>query len=269
MTCGGTLVAGGRRRRARDGAGRHGGHHSALLHSADSQRMITFGYIAGARADPNNEVMSGPSRALPLVAAGVLALAGAAGLGGCAHTERAGSDALSQRRLLVLERDFAAFVARPLAGPEDIEDETASLEALRLDYLDVLSRAEHPRDRLLCLLRIAELHLDLGARIRRVPYPPGATEGEMRAFDEALSQDALPLEAVGRGVLAQAVDYAETHHLDGRFVRRARLYRSLHGGETLDADELAWLRRELVDRSFGAPRTLLEAGRIGQRAARR
>jgi hypothetical protein len=194
----------------------------------------------------------------------------AAALAGCAHIEAsADDDKLSQRRLLVLERDFAEFSAQPLHGADDIEAQTASLEALRLDYLDVLARAQQPRDRLLCLLRIAELHLDLGARIRRVPYPAGASFGEKSAFDDMLSQQALPLEAVGKGVLAQAIDYADTHGIDGRFVRRARLYRALEAGEPLSSDEIAWLERELVDRSFGAPRALLEAGRIGQRAARR
>lgn len=200
----------------------------------------------------------------------MVAIVAAGGVGaGCATTSAPQHDPLSQRRLLVLERDFSAFTAQPLHGREDVEDQTAALEALRLDYLDVLSRAAHPRDRLLCLVRIAELHLDLGARIRRLPYPAGVSDDEKAKFDEALSQDALPLEAVGRGVLAQALDYADQHGLDGRFVRRARLYRSLHAGDALTSSEIKWLRRELADRTFGAPRTLLEAGRVGQRAARR
>jgi hypothetical protein len=185
----------------------------------------------------------------------------------CAHAPT--PPELSARRLLVLERDFAAFTSRPLRSIDGIEPATAALEALRLDYVDTLSRAESPRDRLLCLVRIAELHLDLSARIRRIPYPRGTSEVERRAFDDVLSQEALPLEAIGRGVLAQAIDYADTHGVDGRFVHRARVYRALHAGEILDRDELRWLRRELADRTFGAPRTLLEAGRIGQRAARR
>jgi hypothetical protein len=190
---------------------------------------------------------------------------------GCATTADppAGApDPLSQRRLLVLERDFAHFTGQRLDARDDIEEQTAALESLRLQYLDVLARAAQPRDRLLCLVRIAELHLDLGARVRRLPYAPAASDDEKARFDESLSQDALPLEAVGRGVLAQALDYADAHGLDGRFVRRARLYRSLHAGSPLSAAEIQWLRRELADRSFGAPRTLLEAGRVGQRAAR-
>jgi hypothetical protein len=204
------------------------------------------------------------------VAVAMLAFVGVVGGSGCASTAAAPQhDPLSQHRLLMLERDFASFTARSLKAREDVEDQTAALEALRLDYLDVLSRAAHPRDRLLCLVRIAELHLDLGARVRRLPYPVGSTDDEKARFDEALSQDALPLEAVGRGVLAQALDYADQHSLDGRFVRRARLYRSLHTGDALTSTEVKWLRRELSDRTFGAPRTLLEAGRVGQRAARR
>lgn len=198
-----------------------------------------------------------------------LALASLAVLGGLGCATAAPARELSQRRILVLERDFSSFTSRQLQAREDVEDQTAALESLRLEYLDVLTRAEHPRDRLLCLVRIAELHLDLGARVRRLPYPSGAGDDEKARFDEALSQDALPLEAVGRGVLAQALDYADAHGLDGRFVRRARLYRTLHAGDTLVAEELKWLRRELADRTFGAPRTLLEAGRVGQRAARR
>jgi hypothetical protein len=190
------------------------------------------------------------------------------GAAGCAHAP-AVDDPLSSRRLLVLERDFSAFVAQPLRTQDDVEVQTAALEALRLSYLDALGKTDAPRDRLLCLLRIAELHLDLGARVRRLPYPAGASSSQRAAFDETLSQEALPLEAVGVGVLAQAIDYAETHGVDGRFVHRARLYRALHAGQSLDKNELAWLRRELGDRSFGAPRTLLEAGRVGQRAARR
>lgn len=228
----------------------------------------TFAYIAAPSIDANNDLV----RALRVLVAAA-ALAGAVTSVGCASSPasapaRAAHDPLSQRRLLVLERDFAAFTARALRGPDDVEEQTAALEALRLDYLDVLARAAHPRDRLLCLVRIAELHLDLGARIRRLPYPVGASDDEKARFDEALSQDALPLEAVGRGVLAQALDYADQHGLDGRFVRRARLYRTLHAGDALDTDEIKWLRRELADRTFGAPRTLLEAGRVGQRAAR-
>lgn len=200
-----------------------------------------------------------------LVAMGVLAVGC---LGACAHPHEARED-LSGRRIVVLEREFAAFAARTLRAPDDVERETAALEALRLEWLDELSRATEPRQRLLCLLRIGELHLDLGARIRRVPYPPHSSEDQKREFDDGLSHDALPLEAVGKGVIAQAIDYADTHGLDGRFVRRARLYRTLHDGRPLSVEELGWLRAELVARSFNAPRPLLEAGRVGQRAARR
>lgn len=176
---------------------------------------------------------------------------------------------MTQRRLRVLERDFHAFVAvRPRTAAE-VERQVAALESLRLEYLDVLSHAAEAGDRVLCLVRLAELHLDLGARVRRVPYPAGASHPAQRDFDDVLSQEALPLEAVGRGILTQALVEARAHGLDSRFTRRARLYLALHAGAPMPTAELAWLGRELTDRSWAAPRTLLETGRVGQRAARR
>ncbi|MBI1947894.1 MAG: hypothetical protein HYS27_19545 [Deltaproteobacteria bacterium] len=195
-----------------------------------------------------------------------LCLVGA--LAACAHAPEP-SSALTVRRLAVLEHDLRAFTGTRLATLEDVERELGVLEELRLAYLDTLAVEPVPRDRVLCLVRIAELHLDLGARVRRVPYPAGTTDVERRAFDDVLSQQALPLEAVGRGVLAQAVDEANAHGVDDRFAKRARLYQRIHAGESLGRAELALLRSELGARTFAAPRTLLEAGRIGQRAARR
>ncbi|MCC7071864.1 MAG: hypothetical protein IT383_11115 [Deltaproteobacteria bacterium] len=189
-----------------------------------------------------------------------------AALAGCASTPR---PALTVRRLAVLEHDLRAFTGTKLATLDDVERELRELEELRLVYLDTLATEVAPRERVLCLVRIAELHLDLGARVRRVPYPAGSTEVERAAIDDHLSQQALPLEAVGRGVLAQAVDFAAAHGVDDRFTRRARLYQRIHAGEALGRSDLAVLRSELVARTFAAPRTLLEAGRIGQRAARR
>lgn len=206
--------------------------------------METFAYVALAVTTSNNR----PRYVVRFLIIVALCLAATA----CAHVERA-PDALSQRRLFVLERDFAEFSAKSIRSPEDIEEQIAALEAVRFEYVHALSKATVPRDRLLCLLRIAELHLDLGARIRRVPYPVGANLSDKNSFDEMLSQEALPLEAVGRGVLAQAIDYADTHGVDGRFVRRARLYKTLAAGDPLDVEEIAWLRRDLVDRTFGAP----------------
>ncbi len=196
-------------------------------------------------------------------AAGLLLVAA---LVGCAHGPPAPS---TVRRLAVLEHDLRAFTGTRLTSLDDVEGELRALEELRLVYLDTLAAEVAPRERVLCLVRIAELHLDLGARVRRVPYPTGASEAERVAFDDLLSQQALPLEAVGRGVLAQAVDFADAHGVDDRFTRRARLYQRIHAGEALGRAELAALRSELVARTFPAPRTLLEAGRIGQRAARR
>lgn len=187
----------------------------------------------------------------------------------CAHVPGGDAAPLSARRLAVLEHDVRAFTAVRLTSLDDVDREVRTLEALRLAYLDTLAMVTPPRDHLLCLVRIAEIHLDLGARVRRVPYPPGATEAERAAFDDVLSQQALPLEAVGRGVLAQALDFAGSHGVDDRFARRARLYQRIHGGDALDRADLAVLRAELSAHTFVAPRTLLEASRIGQRAARR
>lgn len=195
-----------------------------------------------------------------------LVLVGA--LAACAHAPAAPS-ALTVRRLAVLEQDLRTFTGTRLTSVDDVERELGVLEELRLAYLDTLAVEVAPRDRVLCLLRIAELHLDLSARVRRVPYPIGAGEEERRAFDDLLSQQALPLEAVGRGVLAQAVDEAEAKGVDDRFARRARLYQRIHAGHSLDRADLVLLKSELAARTFMAPRTLLEAGRIGQRAARR
>jgi len=52
-------------------------------------------------------------------------------------------------------------------------------------------------------------------------------------------------------------------------VQRARLYLRLHTHAHLADADLEVLRLELTASSFRAPRTLLDAGRIGQRAARR
>ena len=199
----------------------------------------------------------------------LLVLLVATALASCAHAPVDQAPPLTVRRLAVLEHELHAFTGTPLRTLDDVERQLRTLEELRLSYLDALTNAVLPRDRILCLLRIAELHLDLGARVRRVPYPAGASEAERRRFDDVLSQQALPLEAVGRGVLAQAVDDATAHGVDDRFARRARLYQRIHAGESLDRADLTVLRDELAARTFVAPRTLLEAGRIGQRAARR
>lgn len=204
--------------------------------------------------------------------------------GACAHTLAPPSaERRIERRLLVLEDEFAEFTARrldqaadaePLSASEsfaEIENQMARLESLRLRYLELLGEGADDRQRVVAMVRIAELHLDFGARVRRLPYPPDATAAQRRSFDERLSRVAAPLEAVGHGVLAQVLDYAERQQFEGRFVRRARLYLSLHrgGGRPLDQDELRTLRGELErEAPYGAPRRLLEAGRVGQRASR-
>lgn len=206
---------------------------------------------------------------------------------GCAHTPGAPTSMTperAERRLLVLESEFAEFVADPLILSRDghplepdqalveLDLRIAALESLRLRYLDLLRPGSTHRQRVVAMVRMAELHLDLGARIRRLPYPTGATEEEMRTFDERLSRAALPLEATGLGILRQVVDYTAREGIDGRFVRRARLYLALHDGApgALERGELMALRHELAEpQPFPAPRRLLETGRVGQRASRR
>ncbi len=132
------------------------------------------------------------------------------------------------------------------------------------------------RDRLLALLRLAELHLDASARIRRVPYPKTSSSPvSAAAFDQQLSARALPLEATGLSLLEQIVQrgddvgIAEDAGVDGRFVRRARLYLRLHTEARLEPEDVDVLRAELLATTYRAPRSLLDTGRIGQRAARR
>ncbi|MDP2341232.1 MAG: hypothetical protein Q8O67_09755 [Deltaproteobacteria bacterium] len=190
---------------------------------------------------------------------------------GCA-TAATTQSSRDTRRLRALERTFHGFVAVKLHDLEEVEDATARLEQLRLDYLDALTEpSSDERDRLLAMLRLAELHLDLSARIRRVPYP--STDLAARAaFDATLSQHALPLEATGKGILEQIVQRADRAGVDGRFVARARLYAHLHpqqGTVALDDADVGVLQQELMASTFRAPRSLLEAGRLGQRAARR
>lgn len=168
------------------------------------------------------------------------------------------------RRLRALERSFHAFVATALVDEQAIEPAVARLEALRLDYLDALTTSVDEHDRRLALVRLAELHLDLSARIRRVPY---AGADNRQAFDARLSARALPLEATGISVLEQVVERVDDD--EDRFARRARLYLHLHTDAVLTEADLDVLREELVAVSFRAPRSLLDTGRIGQRAARR
>lgn len=222
------------------------------------------------------------------VARNLLLIAGIAALAiplasGCAHAPSAELSAQrAERRLLVLEEEFSEFIARDLARSEDgarldpdeaiheLDQHIARLQALRLRYLDLVGEGSSDRQRVVAMVRIAELHLDLGARVRRLPYPADATVEQMVAFDERLGRIATPLEAVGYGVLRQVDDYADRRRFDGRFVRRAHLYLALHQDGSLHRRELVTLRAELARSApYGAPRRLLEAGRVGQRASRR
>ncbi len=213
---------------------------------------------------------------------GVLALA--ASTVGCAHDRHVATSSAdtTERRLLVLESEFADFVAARLDRDEDgsraaplkmlaaVELQTARLESLRLRYLDVIEEASTHRQRLIAMVRIAELHLDLASRVRRLPYPADLDRSQRGAWDDDLSRRALPLEAVGLGVLEQVNEYADHRSLDGRFIRRARVYLALHASRRLGDEELAALRLELAARGpFGPAPRLLSAGRVGQRAARR
>jgi hypothetical protein len=223
--------------------------------------------------------------AASLSSSAAAALLGVALLGACAHPGAPPSpERRVERRLLVLEEDFAEFTSRqldrapdqePLTPSEsfaEIEVQVARLEALRLRYLDLLAQGADDRQRVVAMVRIAELHLDLGARVRRLPYPPDATAAARRGFDERLSRVALPLEAVGYGVLYQVLEYADRQRFEGRFVRLAQLYVSLHqgAGQPLAEGDVRALRAELErEGPFRAPRRLLEAGRVGQRASRR
>lgn len=210
---------------------------------------------------------------LLILALGLMAVA-SGGVAGCAH-ETAPQAQRDARRLRSLEPGFQEFVAVRLRAEDDIEPAIARLESLRLEYLDALGASTTEQERLLGLLRIAEAHLDVSARIRRIPYPGGLVldDDARQTFDRRLSARALPLEATGLSLLEQLVVHAESAGLDGRFVHRARLYLRLHRLSTSDAalddSDVRVLRMELTASSFRAPRTLLDAGRIGQRAARR
>ena len=196
------------------------------------------------------------------------ALAGAVFTGACATSATVTQQA-DARRLRVLERSFHSFVATPLERVADVERATATLERLRLEYLDALAKTHEERERLLALTRLAELHLDLSARIRRVPYPGELNVDDRGSFDRGLSARALPLEATGLSLLRQVLERGEATAVDNRAVKRARLYLRLHTAEALTPEDLDVLQRELVAVSWRAPRSLLDTGRIGQRAARR
>jgi hypothetical protein len=210
----------------------------------------------------------------------------AAALLGSACAHRSVSQELTSaeldERVLHLEDEFARFTAVDLsvddAGvPRAAEDAVAALERsvaelqrLRLRYLALVDRGADERQTTLILLRIAELHLDLAARGRRLPYPVEATEPEQRSFDARLGRIVSPLEAAGFGVLEQIARYHDDRGSLTTTVRRARLYLALHRDAAIDDQSAAQLRLELRGvGAFDAPRRLLEAGRLGRRASRR
>ncbi|MBM4283154.1 MAG: hypothetical protein FJ137_21205 [Deltaproteobacteria bacterium] len=213
--------------------------------------------------------MYGQRRRCPLLAGAALAALAALATPGCSHGREPAPSVVIE--LHALDASFVAFTSARLTDLEAVEQAVARLEAIRLDWLDVVGRADGPRasrDRLLALLRLAELHLDLAARVRRVPYPVGTDDAGRGAFDAELSRIALPLEATGQGMLAQALARAARDGVDGRFVRRARLYQRLHGGRPIDDDDVRALHDELAATTFRAPATLLQVDRVGQRASR-
>jgi len=218
-----------------------------------------------------------PARSVVVVAALVAALGAS-----CAHDVARTSTPDAARHLLVLERDFARFTGTALDHDDDgraldaeaallrTDRALADLERLRLRYLDLLRDDVSAETRVKALVRLGELHLDLGARVRRLPYPTEVARSEKVAFDARLSRQALPLEATGLGMLDHALVLAKKEGVTGRMVARAQLYLALHRDRApLDDAQVATLETELLSgRTFPAPRRLLEGGRIGQRAAR-
>ncbi len=186
---------------------------------------------------------------------------------GCAHAPS--PQQKDVRRLRALEMSFHDFTGAKLKSISDIEPQTARLEALRLDYLDALAETTGEGESVLALLRLAELHLDLAARIRRVPYPKELPQARRGAYDAMLSSRALPLEATGMSLLDSVIERGSELEAEGRFIARTRLYQRLAKGEALTDDDIELLRQELSAQTYRAPRTLLDTGRLGQRAARR
>jgi hypothetical protein len=170
------------------------------------------------------------------------------------------ADALTEK----LEPSFVALVAQRPRNIDEAERFVASIELLRSQYVVAIGRATDDNDRAWLLLRVAELHLHGAARVRRIRYASGI---DRDAFDATLSSLALPLEATGSGVLQQLISRGDAL-ADERPLERARLYLSFLAGDSLDAGERQVLLDELRATRRKAPRTLLEAGRLGQRAAR-
>jgi hypothetical protein len=167
------------------------------------------------------------------------------------------------------EAEFHALVGRPLRTFAEAEQALSELEAQRLKHAAALAATIDDERASLLLMRIAEMHLVIAARMRRLPYPVtpawDTSAGSLRqAFDRELAQLALPLEATGMGI----VDRMAARTDNSRFVHRARLYQRLHHRLPLTVVELNTLRMERMSLVYAAPQTLLETGRIGQRSAR-
>ena len=207
-------------------------------------------------------------------------------LSACVHQTQTSqkSDAQSLARLDSYELSFASFISSDLNVDEvgqrrdpmvAIDQEHAKLQGLRLRYLRLLSANASPEVRAKTMMRIAELHLDLAARIRKASYPPELNLEERQLFEAQLSRVAAPLEATGAGVLQQMQSDLTLTQKNARFLERSSLYLSLHSldegaQKRLGAIQRAILQRELDSRAmpYAAPSRLLSRGRIGSRSAR-
>jgi|GEM_PF-1107508 len=222
----------------------------------------------------------------------ILLLAPAVLAGGCQHaTSTQRSRATAQQRVQHLESSFQKFISvrfdddnrrlRSVQGAYEVERK--KLERLRMRYLDVVRDARDERVQLLAMMRVAEMHLDLAARVRRIPYP--STSSDKGAFDDQLSRWALPLEAVGMGILHQMAPTSAVatrpssstpkrtlHALPtARDLRqRATLYLAMHEERRpLTTGERNDVRAIAAQRSrFAPPSRLVGVGRLGQRSAR-
>lgn len=183
----------------------------------------------------------------------------------------------------MLEHEFARFVGHrldvsadgvPLRGESalvELDRAERWLETLRLRYVRLLVGAPTLEIRHLVLLRLAELHLDLAARIRRIPTAEDRDDGELQRWSLRLAQRAAPLEGIGFGMLDQIAQLPAGVPSVERFRARAHLYAVLHSevDGTLGPAEVATLRQELTrDGLYPAPRRLLEGHQVGRRAAR-
>ncbi|MCP4504256.1 MAG: hypothetical protein GY822_30415 [Deltaproteobacteria bacterium] len=262
----------------------------------------------------------------PLSAALLLLLS--LGVFGCQHAPQRRGSASAEQRLVSLEQSFSRFVSASLEDSDlpvlgRFEVQRKKLERLRMRYLDVVRDAQGERVRIAAMVRVAELHLDLAARVRRIPYETNASQAHHTELDAQLSRWALPLEATGIGILHQiSLDRTATHNalmnssgasirhwqlasstmsgtisrnlsspnVDGMHRRgstprnlptvslwqkRVALYLALHdvkaGEKALLSEEERFQLVGLLGEHgpYGAPRRLLDMGRLGQRSARR